>query len=88
MERNAFTRLLAEEGFAQTVLVEREADGVLDTHVHPFEAKALVLAGELVIEIDGTPRSYKAGDIFHLQSHCAHAETYGPQGVTYLVGRK
>jgi hypothetical protein len=31
---------------------------------------------------------YRAGDVFHLGANVAHAEWYGPQGVSYLVGRK
>lgn len=88
MDRTDFAASLATDGFAEIVTIERPADGALDVHTHPFEAKALVLAGELTIRCGTTEQRYQAGQIFHLAAHEPHAETYGPQGVTYLVGRK
>jgi quercetin dioxygenase-like cupin family protein len=87
MQRDAFARALAREGFPAPVTVTREA-GALEEHSHPFEAKALILTGEIQIRIGDNERTYRAGDIFHLPAHVLHAERYGPNGVQYLVGRK
>ena len=88
MDRTEFAASLAADGFAEIVTVERPADGALDMHAHPFEAKALILNGELTLSVDACHQRYQAGQIFHLRAHQPHSETYGPQGVTYLVGRK
>ncbi|WP_213776382.1 cupin domain-containing protein [Caballeronia sp. dw_276] len=88
MERDDFIEMLAREGFQTTVLVEREAGASMDDHVHPFEAKALILEGELTLEVVGKETRYQAGDVFHLKTNEAHSERYGPEGVCYLVGRK
>lgn len=89
MDTTAFTQTLTQEGFDQFVRVEREANGLWDRHTHPFEAKALILAGEIRIRTDdGAERTYRAGEVFHLQHEEPHAEWYGPEGVTYLVGRR
>ncbi len=88
MQRDEFTALLAAESFDEPVTVEREAHGSLDVHVHPFEAKALVLQGELSIRTGDGECTYRAGDIFHLAANVPHAERYGSGGVSYLVGRK
>jgi len=88
MEKNDFVAMLAQEQFGEVLTVEREANGSMDCHTHPFEAKALVLQGELTIRVDGAERVYRPGDVFHLHAHVAHEERYGPDGVTYLVGRK
>lgn len=86
---HAFTQACTREGFTELVEVESEAHGTWDTHTHPFEAKALILAGEIRIRIgDGAERTYRAGDIFHLQHEEPHAEWYGPEGVRYLVARR
>ncbi len=87
MHRETFERSLAEEGFPEPVVVTREA-GAMEEHAHPFEAKALILAGEVHIRVAGEERLYRAGDVFHLGANELHAERYGPQGVQYLVGRK
>lgn len=88
MTRDEFTAELARADFQEIVTVEWEANGFLDTHTHPFEAKALVVAGELCITTASGECTYRVGDIFHLAAAEPHQERYGPSGVTYLVGRK
>jgi len=87
MDRDAFVGALRAEGFTQFVVVTRDA-GELDTHTHPFEAKALILAGEIHIRAGGAERVYRRGDTFHLAANAPHTERYGPQGVQYLVARR
>lgn len=87
MDRDTFIRTLADEGFPEPVLVTREP-GHMDEHTHPFEAKALIVAGEITIGTCGESRLYRAGDVFHLAAGLPHVEDYGPQGVQYLAGRK
>ncbi|CAD6520121.1 cupin domain-containing protein [Paraburkholderia sabiae] len=88
MERDEFIDALKREGFAEVVTVTRDPNGTMDDHAHPFEAKALVLHGELTIRIAATERLYKTGDVFHLQANESHSERFGPEGAQYLVGRK
>ncbi len=88
MQQDEFIALLAREAFQETVTVQREANGEMDIHTHPFEAKALILQGQLQISVEGVERLYRPGDVFHLAANQPHAERYGPDGVTYLVGRK
>lgn len=88
MEPKAFIEALKREGFAPPVTVQREPNGAMGEHAHPFEAKALVLAGEICIDTGGRPTVFRPGDIFHLQADEPHTERYGPDGVSYLVGRR
>ena len=88
MEREEFIAQLTGQGFETFVDVEREANGMLDSHSHPFESKALILDGEIRIVIAGLECTYRKGDVFELADGMEHAEHYGPQGVRYLVGRK
>ncbi|WP_322071182.1 cupin domain-containing protein [Paraburkholderia bannensis] len=87
MDRDTFMRTLADEGFPEPVLVTREP-GHMDEHSHPFEAKALIVAGEMSISVAGQDRLYRVGDVFHVAANVPHVEHYGPQGVQYLAGRK
>jgi quercetin dioxygenase-like cupin family protein len=88
MTRDEFLAELAREGFQEIVTVTREPNQAMDLHAHPFEAKALVLDGDLTIRAGESERTYRPGDVFHLATNAPHSETYGPQGVAYLVGRK
>jgi len=88
MDRDTFTESLTKEGFPDTVLVTREPNGEVGVHGHPFEAKALILEGEMSIRVGDEERAYHVGDVFHLAANEPHSERYGPEGVTFLVGRK
>lgn len=88
MEQQEFLDTLKAEGYAEPVLVQRAPDGKLDDYAHPFEAKALILKGEIRIHAGGEIKIYRAGDVFHLRRDEAHRESYGPDGVEYLSGRR
>ena len=88
MNEQAFRRKLAADGFPDPVLVERDSTYGLDVHQHPFEAYALILDGDITIEVDGRPTTYRAGQTFRLPANCPHRENAGAQGVRYLSGRK
>ncbi|MEC4720841.1 cupin domain-containing protein [Noviherbaspirillum sp. CPCC 100848] len=88
MERADFLSLLSDEGYSEVATVEREAHGSIDLHAHPFEAKALILNGEIRLRIGEAEQVFRAGEVFHLRANEPHRESYGPDGVIYLVGRK
>lgn len=88
MNQEKFIEVLAKEGFPKSVIVEKEPHGYIDQHAHTYEAKALVLSGQIDIAIDRNRAIYLAGDVFHLQANQIHSESYGSKGVKYLVGRK
>lgn len=87
MTQEQFLKMLAADGFPEPVLVDREADGFLESHTHPFEVKALVISGRIDLIIDGAELAYSAGDVFHLLANQEHAERYGEKGVQYLASR-
>lgn len=86
--KDEFLKELELAGFSEVVTVTREGNTGLGDHRHPFEAKALILDGTISIECAGRTTHYAAGDVFHLALNELHSESYGPQGVVYLVGRK
>lgn len=88
MDSEQFLKMVRHEGFSEVVRVAREPGTMLESHTHPFEAKALILDGEIRITTAAGDRTYRADDIFHLQAQETHAAFYGPQGVQYLAGRK
>jgi len=88
MTKEQFLSMLVLEGFPEPILVEREADGFLDDHTHPFEVKALVVSGQIDLVVDGVRTVYVSGDVFHLSANQVHTERYGSNGVQYLASRK
>lgn len=88
MEQEEFKALLSSEGFEEVAVVAREPNGRVDEHVHTFEAKALILDGEIRLRIDEGECVYQPGQVFHILPSVPHTEWYGPVGVKYLVGRK
>ena len=88
MLREEFIASLAKDGFLEVLTLSRAANQFLEAHAHPFEAKALVIEGQLRLRVNDAEQLYQAGQVFHLPANQSHSEYYGPQGVTYLVGRK
>lgn len=88
MNTAAFESQLRQDGFLDIETRSLKPDLCVPVHSHPFEVRALVLSGELTLGIDGRQQTWRAGDTFTMPAHCEHSELYGPQGVTYLVGRK
>jgi quercetin dioxygenase-like cupin family protein len=88
MTQDEFRAEMTRAGFENPVVVERDPNGALDEHVHPFEARALILSGEITLTVNGQDRVYRSGDVFHLQQNEPHIEKYGPAGVRYLSARK
>jgi quercetin dioxygenase-like cupin family protein len=88
MDREEFAAQLGSQGYKAVVEVEREPNSMMDKHSHPFDAKALILDGEIRIVVAGAERTYRCGEVFELSNGTEHIEHYGPKGVRYLVGRK
>ena len=83
-----FEANLQADGYSAGVLVDRKVGYSLADHQHTFDACALITAGEFFISIGGVSRSYKAGDVFRLDAGTVHQEHVGPQGATYVAGRR
>lgn len=88
MTKDQFLQHLKETGYPEPVEVQQPPNGCLANHTHPFAVQALVLEGDIEIEIADRKTKYLAGDVFRLSFEQAHAESYGPQGVKYLASRK
>ena len=57
-------------------------------HTHEFDVRALILNGQLTLTRGGISETYRAGQSFEMEAGCLHTEQYGPDGTTYLVGRR
>ena len=91
MNANSFAAFEAEArgaGFDEALVREWAPDTVLDTHTHPFDADAVVTAGEMWLTCEGSTRHLLPGGTFSIANGTPHAERYGPQGAVYWVARR
>ena len=88
MDRATFEASLTDDGF-EIVSVTMKPDTVNPTHVHPFDARLLVVEGAMTIDREDAPaRTYQAGETFEMPAGCRHSETAGATGATYVAGRR
>lgn len=76
------------DGFDEVLAREWAPLTVLDTHTHPFAARALVTQGEMWLTVGGHTQHLRAGDTFALDRDVPHGERYGSEGATYWVARR
>jgi quercetin dioxygenase-like cupin family protein len=88
MNPHEFETGLKAEHYSEITTVDRAGGYALGEHQHPFDACALITAGDITLVVDGTARNYAVGDIFRLPAGIVHLESAGPAGVSYLVGRR
>jgi quercetin dioxygenase-like cupin family protein len=87
MNRTEFETELQRDGYE---LVDRtmDANHVNPEHSHEFDARLLMLAGEMTITRAGAARTYRAGDTCVIAACTLHTEHCGPAGAHYLAGRR
>ncbi len=88
MDRAAFEAGLKADGFAEVLTRRMEAGQDLHAHTHPFDARVLILEGEYLLEQDGTTRRFLPGQAFEVPAGVEHAESFGPHGASFIVGRR
>ena len=87
MDAAKFEADLRGDGF-RVVMTSVAPNRVAPNHCHDFDAKALVLGGEVTITRDNAPVTFRAGDCFEVPAGCPHAEQVGPAGVALMSGRR
>ena len=88
MDEAAFSAQLVREGFDEIDTRSMAPNLYNPPHSHPFEVRALMLAGELTLGWDDQQRTFGPGEIFVMAAGCEHTEWFGSEGATYLVGRR
>ena len=88
MNRADFETELRAQGYREIVDRRMDAKTTNLEHSHEFDARLLVLEGEMTVVCDGEERTYRAGDTFAMTADRRHTERCGPEGVRYLAGRR
>ncbi len=87
MDQAAFETELQREGY-QVVVNTMQPDAINPEHAHDFDARLLVVAGEMTIAAEGKSNTYRVGETFSMTHGCRHSEQAGPEGATYVAGRR
>jgi len=88
MDFDAFADSMKKQGFDEVVERAWKPHTTVDEHTHPFDAKALVVLGEMWLTVDGRTEHLLPGGTFELPAHVSHSERYGPEGATYWAARR
>jgi quercetin dioxygenase-like cupin family protein len=74
-------------GCSEVLARSWQPNQVVGDHTHPFDARALVVAGEMWLTVAGETQHLRVGDRFELAAGTPHSERYGAEGATYWVAR-
>ena len=87
MDRTAFEIELQRDGY-QIVVNTMQPDAINPEHAHDFDARLLVIAGAMTVVVGDQSNTYRVGDTFSMTHGCPHSEHAGPEGATYVAGRR
>ncbi len=82
-----FEAKLAAEGY-EVGTKSMEPSSEMADHSHHFHVLGLVTAGDFHITVEGESRHFEVGDQFTMAADRVHSETVGPDGVSFVVGRR
>jgi quercetin dioxygenase-like cupin family protein len=87
MNQASFEVTLRAEGFTEFFDRRREASETSPEHSHEFDARLLVLDGEMTIACNGTPQTFRAGDVCSVPAGTPHTEKFGSDaaGVHFIA---
>jgi quercetin dioxygenase-like cupin family protein len=88
MDQAAFEAALRRDGYTDTVDRRMEANRLNPDHSHEFDARVLMIEGEMTITQGGVATTYRPGDVCALTAGTVHSEHSGPAGARYLAGRR
>ena len=85
---DAFAEEARAQGFDEVVVREWPPGKVIESHTHPFHAKAMVVQGEMWLTVGAREQHLRPGDRFEVARDVPHVERYGAEGATYWVARR
>ena len=87
MNQSDFEADLRREGY-QVFYGGLKAGEVNPDHTHDWDARVMVIGGEITVARAGKAEKFQAGDSCAVAAGELHAEHVGPQGVAYIAGRR
>lgn len=87
MNQSEFEAELRRDGY-QIVYNGFTPGAVNAEHSHDWDARLMILGGEITITRGGKSEIFRAGQTCAVAAGEKHTEHIGPQGVAYIAGRR
>ena len=88
MNETEFSQQLEAEGYGLGTVVSKEPNHSVDMHTHDFSAYLMVQSGIFTLVTESGSTNYPPGDTCKVDAGSLHAEQTGPEGATFLIGKK
>ena len=88
MDEHEISAQLEREGFSLIYVWEDGPATHYPEHTHRTETAHVILRGEMTLTMDGTSKTYLAGDRCDVPSGAVHSALMGPQGCRYVIGER
>jgi len=79
---------ITSSGYPNISLIEIEPNLDTDFHTHDFDAYAMVVKGEFIVNTNKKEHTLKPGDFLAVDSKQLHSEKTYSQGATILIGKR
>jgi quercetin dioxygenase-like cupin family protein len=87
MNQSEFEADLRRQGY-QVFYGGLQAGMVNPDHTHDWDARVMVIGGEITLIRAGKSETFRVGDSCAVAAGEVHAESVGSQGVAYIAGRR
>ena len=87
MNQSEFEADLRRQGY-QVFYGGLQAGMVNPDHAHDWDARVMVIGGEITLTRAGKAETFRVGDSCAVAAGEVHAEHVGPQGVAYIARRR
>jgi quercetin dioxygenase-like cupin family protein len=87
MNQSEFEADLRRQGY-QVFYGGLQAGVVNPDHTHDWDARVMVIGGEITLTRSGKVETFRVGDSCAVAAGEVHGERVGPQGVAYIAGRR
>lgn len=84
---DAFKAELDQQGYIHATKAW-EPGYQMGEHSHDFAVRGMILQGRFTVTTDEGSQTFEEGQVFALAAGRLHSEVAGPDGVSFLVGRK
>lgn len=88
MNKDEWEEKLRAEGFTDVSTWHDGSDVFYPTHSHNVLTAHVIIAGSMLLDVDGKEHILQTGERFDIPAGTRHSARMGPAGCTYTVGEK